>query len=204
MQLQNVLSHNVPLRADGWEVGFLIPKQFSTATMASLQSNLIAGKARHEIVQEVTSRMLNYCLYPTSKQYDVVASKLINAFPCLTDKMNDEIIGTGFVSSTNIFIWSLPTHTYRTHGQNHSRNGWKTSVAHQETTPGYNSSHHLKRWKRLEGMLWSQHKLLMRQLTRAIFSQWRYFNSCHKLKVIFLFRQQNMMTMWHTFQTWWS
>lgn len=93
-----MLVSNGLLRADGWEVSFIVPQQFSNGTMAGIQSGIISSRARHEIIQEVASRILNHCLYPSAKQFDVVASKLVYKFPQLADKIGREVVGTGFVS----------------------------------------------------------------------------------------------------------
>ena len=54
-------------RASGWENDFAIPMQYSHRTMVALQTKVISDHAQHEITQEVCSRMMNYCTYPTSK-----------------------------------------------------------------------------------------------------------------------------------------
>ena len=83
--MQVVLLNNVLERASGWENDFAIPMQYSHRTMVALQTKVITDHARHEITQEVCSRMMNYCTYPTPKQFEVVATKLVHKFPQLRD-----------------------------------------------------------------------------------------------------------------------
>ena len=71
----------VPNYAEGWENDFIIPSQYSEDTMAALRNKKIGDKHRHEIVQEICSRMINVCKYPTSKQRKIVATKLTLKFP---------------------------------------------------------------------------------------------------------------------------
>ena len=53
--------------------------------MAALRNKRIGDKHRHEIVQEICSRMINFCKYPTSMQRGIVAAKLVQKFPQLRD-----------------------------------------------------------------------------------------------------------------------
>lgn len=53
--------------------------------MAALTNKRIGDKHRHEITQEICSRIINFCKYPTKKQRDIVASKLVQKFPQLRD-----------------------------------------------------------------------------------------------------------------------
>ena len=96
--LQNTTLHNVPLRAIGWEHDFVVPKQYSENTMMAIVSRRITDSRRNEIVQEICSRMINYCLYPTTKQQAIVAAKLVQAFPPLKDTS----FTSGHVSSKRI------------------------------------------------------------------------------------------------------
>ena len=85
IQLQNSTLRNVPLHAAGWEHEFVVPKQYSESTMMAIASRKITEKHKNEIVQEICSRMINYCLYPTTKQQGIVAAKLVWTFPSLRD-----------------------------------------------------------------------------------------------------------------------
>ena len=62
--------------------------------MALLDKKMVTPKVRNHIVREVATRMLDHCLYPTDRQYQVVAAKVVRQFPVLADKQ----IGTGHVS----------------------------------------------------------------------------------------------------------
>ena len=84
-QLQTSLLSNVPDYAEGWENDFIIPQQYSEDTMTALRNKRIADKHRHEITQEICSRMINFCKYPTKKQRNIVAAKLVQKFPQLRD-----------------------------------------------------------------------------------------------------------------------
>ena len=88
---------DVPDYADGWENDFIIPSQYSENTMAALRSKRIGDKHRHEIVQEICSRMINFCKYPTSKQCNIVAAKLVQKFP----QLRDTKFTCGHVSNNN-------------------------------------------------------------------------------------------------------
>ena len=83
--MQNSTLHNVPLHAAGWEHDFVVPKQYSESTMRAIASRNITETHKNEIVQEICSRMINYCLYPTTKQQGIVAAKLVQTFPVLRD-----------------------------------------------------------------------------------------------------------------------
>ena len=78
----------------------MVPKQYSENTMMAIASKKITDTHRNEIVQEICSRMINYCLYPTTKQQSIVAAKLVQAFPPLKDTS----FTTGHVSSVRIEI----------------------------------------------------------------------------------------------------
>ena len=83
----------VPDRETGWEDGFVVPKQYKQSVMEELSSGCITHVTRRAIVQDVAAICLNYCKYPTTKQLDVIASKIVTTFPVLADKL-----GTGHVS----------------------------------------------------------------------------------------------------------
>ena len=83
--MQNSTLRNVPLHAAGWEHDFAVPKQYSESTMRAIASRNITETHKNEIVQEICSRMINHCLYPTTKQQGIVAAKLVQIFPVLRD-----------------------------------------------------------------------------------------------------------------------
>ena len=94
MNVITSITSNVPARALGWEDGFEVPKQFGLEIMALLDRKIVTPKVRNHITREVVTRMLDHCLYPTDKQYQVVASKVVRQFPILADTR----VGTGHVS----------------------------------------------------------------------------------------------------------
>lgn len=83
----------VPNHLNGWEHEFSVPKQYSETVMAALTAKKISSNVRAQISQDVATKMLGYCKYPTSDQYEVIAQKIVATFPVLRDSM-----GTGYVS----------------------------------------------------------------------------------------------------------
>jgi len=85
INFQNSTLRNVPQYVAGWEHDFVVLKQYSENTMTAIALRRITDSHRNEIVKEICSRMINYCLYPTTKQQGIVAAKLVQAFPQLRD-----------------------------------------------------------------------------------------------------------------------
>ena len=85
---------SVPDHLVGWEDDFVVPTQFSNATMCSLSSGKLSSSARREIVQQVAAKMLSYCKYPTSQQFETVASKIVKDLL----KGKGDALGNGYVS----------------------------------------------------------------------------------------------------------
>ena len=95
-----------------------MPTQFSEATMEVLTSGSMSKSARREIVQMTASKMLNYCKYPTSQQYNEVGRKIVNHL--LQGKKDTS--GSGYVSAHNESKYTVIMHFIcRGHGQKH----WK-------------------------------------------------------------------------------
>ena len=94
MNVITSIKSNVPARALGWEDGFEVPRQYGLEIMALLEKKIVIPKVRNHIAREVATRMLDHCLYPTERQFEVVASKIIQLFPVLADTQ----VGTGHVS----------------------------------------------------------------------------------------------------------
>ena len=92
-QISPGLIHGVPDRLEGWEDDFTVPKQFSGVVMVALTTGRVSSNVRAQIIQDVATKMLSYCKYPTATQYETVAHKLISQFPMLKDS-----IGIGHVS----------------------------------------------------------------------------------------------------------
>ena len=76
-----------PDRLSSWEESFTVPVQYSAVVMAALLSGHIIGKVRNQISQDVATKMLSYCKYPSKEQYETVALKLVEAFPVLKDTL---------------------------------------------------------------------------------------------------------------------
>lgn len=94
------LIQGVPSHLDGWEHEFTIPKQYSGTVMAALTTKKISSNVRAQISQDVATKMLSYCKYPTADQYEVIAQKIVSAFPVLKDSM-----GVGYVSIAECTIY---------------------------------------------------------------------------------------------------
>ncbi len=95
MSITPDLMQGVPDRLDGWEEEFVVPKQYSGSVMAALTTGRITSNVRSQITQDVATKMLSYCKYPSPEQYEKVAQKLVECFPILKDSM-----GLGHVSSS--------------------------------------------------------------------------------------------------------
>lgn len=63
--------------------------------MHCLSQGQLNGSSRREITHAVVYKILNCCKYPTSKQIDVVASKIVEEF----GKFSRDALGTGYVST---------------------------------------------------------------------------------------------------------
>ena len=83
---------SVPDRLPGWEDNFVVPRQYSQRVMTELTIGKVTGTTRRSIIQDVASKCLNYCKYPSTHQIDTIASKIVSTFPVLADT-----IGTGHV-----------------------------------------------------------------------------------------------------------
>ncbi len=59
-----------------------------------LTEGVISNNVRSQIVQDVATKMISYCKYPSKLQYMTVAQKIIVAYPILKDSM-----GIGHVSN---------------------------------------------------------------------------------------------------------
>jgi len=58
------LMQRVPDRLDGWE-DFIVPKQYSGSVMVALTKGGITSNVRSQITQDVATKMLSYCKYPS-------------------------------------------------------------------------------------------------------------------------------------------
>ncbi len=87
----------VPDKSEGWENDFIIPTQYSVKAMGAIAKGQLTSQARREIVQSISSKMLNNAKYPTITQVDVVSSKIIVSIKGTRDRL-----GTGYVSTAHI------------------------------------------------------------------------------------------------------
>ena len=60
----------------------------------SLSSGKLSSSTRRETVQQVAAKMLSYCKYPTSRQFETVASKIVKDLL----KGKEDTLGNGYVS----------------------------------------------------------------------------------------------------------
>ena len=88
---------DVPARALGWEDDFKIPRQFDIEIISMIEKKQITPKVQNHVVRKVAAQILDHCLYPTKDQYQVVATKVVQEFPVLSDTL----MGTGYVSVTS-------------------------------------------------------------------------------------------------------
>lgn len=75
---------------------FEIPLKYSSSTMKDLNNPnnaAVSTTSRIEIIAALHNRMLQFCEYPTSYEYNTACQRLITTFPILKD-----IRGTGYVS----------------------------------------------------------------------------------------------------------
>lgn len=61
--------------------------------MFCISMGQLNSHARAEITQAVVHQMMNHCKYPTSKQIDVVAAKIVESI-----KGSKDCLGVGYVS----------------------------------------------------------------------------------------------------------
>ncbi len=61
--------------------------------MACISKGELNTHARREIIQSVTHKMLNYCKYPSKKQREVVASRIVE-----TINGSRDALGISYVS----------------------------------------------------------------------------------------------------------
>ena len=73
---------SVPDRLSSWEESFTIPVQYSNTVMAALSTGCLTSNVR---AQDVSTKMLSYCKYPSKEQYETISLKLVEAFPVLKD-----------------------------------------------------------------------------------------------------------------------
>ena len=96
------IAQGVPDRLEGWENEFSIPKQYSGTVMIAFTNARIITNVRAQIVQDVATKMMSYCKYPSTGQYETVAITLVTAFPILKDSMGPAHVSTAF-SACNVF-----------------------------------------------------------------------------------------------------
>ena len=103
LKFKQIAVSNVPDSLNGWEDDFVVPSQFSEATMLAIGNENLTSTARAEIVQMTSAKMLSYCKYPTTLQYEVVASKIVSSLL----KGKGDSIGNGYVSVLQNYVASF-------------------------------------------------------------------------------------------------
>ena len=103
LKFKQIAISNVPDSLNGWEDDFVVPSQFSEATMLAIGNENLTSEARAETVQMTSAKMLSYCKYPTTSQYEVVASKIVNS---LLKGKGDSILN-GYVSVLQNYVVSF-------------------------------------------------------------------------------------------------
>lgn len=70
-----------------WHILFSIPelRSFSQHVKDAVNSGVVTGRARREIIQVLRTYMTAHTIYPTSEQYTTVCKKLIAKYPNLRD-----------------------------------------------------------------------------------------------------------------------
>lgn len=83
-----------------WHLQFAIPelKSFSQHVKSAVDTDIVTGRARREIIQVLRTYMTTHTVYPTSEQYKTVCKKLITKFPSLKDEE-----GTRYVSTIALY-----------------------------------------------------------------------------------------------------
>lgn len=76
-----------PSEPTEWHLQFdiLELKSFSQHVINAIDSGIVTGKARREIVQVLRTYITAHTVYPTSEQYKTVCKKLVAKFPSLKD-----------------------------------------------------------------------------------------------------------------------
>lgn len=89
---------SVPDRLDGWENDFAPIQQYSASTNMCISQGSLNSAARTEITQATASQIMNICRYPTTKQLQTVASKIMHQI-----KIKDAV-GIGYVSWYKFYL----------------------------------------------------------------------------------------------------
>ena len=79
-----------------WHLQFAIPqlKSFSQHVKNAVDTGIVTGRARREIIQVLRTYMTAHTVYPTSEQYKTVCKKLITKFPSLKDEEGTHYVST--------------------------------------------------------------------------------------------------------------
>ena len=91
-QSQPVIVHKPsPSIQSTWHYQFEIPDlhNFSGIVKTAVETGIVTGLARREIIQVLRTYMLRYTIRPTSEQYQTVCIKLITKYPNLKDTEGD-------------------------------------------------------------------------------------------------------------------
>ena len=85
-----------------WHVRFVIPEltAFSTQVVTAINTGVVTGSARCEIVQILRTYVLTHTCNPKSEHYNTVCRKLIDKYPKLQDTEGD----SRYVSEINLMF----------------------------------------------------------------------------------------------------
>ena len=86
--------HQSPLITHStWHHQFEIPdlNNFSSVVKTAVETGIVTGLARREIIQVLRTYMLKYTIKPTGEQYQTVCSKLVTKYPNLRDTEGESI-----------------------------------------------------------------------------------------------------------------
>lgn len=74
-----------------WHVSFVIPELdvFSTHVLQAINTGVVTGSARREIVQIIRTYVLAHTCNPKSEHYNTVCRKLVDKYPKLQDTEGD-------------------------------------------------------------------------------------------------------------------
>ncbi len=72
--------------------------------MVALAEHEITDFVRNQIVQDVTSKVLNYCKYPDGVQLQVVARKIVEALPVLKDSLGTGHVSLSLITETQVAV----------------------------------------------------------------------------------------------------
>ena len=85
-----------------WHQTMPIPLRFSKSTNQCIDSGVLNGAARDEIITYLSTHMLCYTTQPLPSQYTTVCQRLVEAIPALKDGIGSGYVGHIIFSFTYI------------------------------------------------------------------------------------------------------